>query len=251
MAGEFSLNAEQVNKLNEITNEGSGNYAAGYDYLRQQIQSFLDAPENTIHPDRQAYENTNYWLKLAAEINRNDLNSQTNAFIRGVTGNGLAFDGKTADAATVQENSNIIGKAVIGDVKQFNRIPEIGALLEHDLQSALGQGGQTLAGWGGAFYYWNMQMSDKPGDTVGFRITSDPVEYEKFTALTTKAVLDAAEQHAAAKVEAERVAVQKAEEERKAQQIAEENDRMQEEMVIMEAFKSAFQTSGNALVFPY
>jgi len=35
-------------------------------------------------------------------------------------------------------------------------------------------------------------MSDKPGDTVGFRITSDPVEYEKFIALTTKAVLDAA-----------------------------------------------------------
>jgi len=149
MAGEFSLNAEQINKLNEITNEGGGNYAAGYDYLNQQIQSFLDTPENTGHPDRQAYENTNYWFRLAAEINRNDPNSQANAFIRGVTQNGRAFDGKTADAATVQENSNIIGKAVIGDVKQFNRVPDIGALLQHDVQSALGQGGQTLAGWGG------------------------------------------------------------------------------------------------------
>ncbi|MGN6448589.1 MAG: hypothetical protein ACTHLK_08330, partial [Brucella intermedia] len=192
MAGEFSLNADQINKLNEITNKGEGNFAAGYDYLRLQIQAFLDTPENASHPDRQAYENTNYWLAKAAEINRNDPNSQANAFIRDVTRSGLLFDGKIADPAKIQENSNIIGKAVMEDVSKNNRVPEIGSLLQHDVQSAIGIGDQTLAGWGGAFYYWNMQMSGKLGDTVGFRITNDPVEYEKFISLNVKAVLDAA-----------------------------------------------------------
>ncbi|GLU27558.1 hypothetical protein Brsp01_27910 [Brucella sp. NBRC 12950] len=39
MSGEFQLNPEQLRKLKEITNEGTGNFADGYDYMRQQIQS--------------------------------------------------------------------------------------------------------------------------------------------------------------------------------------------------------------------
>jgi len=190
MSGDFPLNAEQKNKLQEITNNGEGNYAAGYDYLRQQIQTFLDAPENANHPDRQAYKNTNYWLEKAAEINRNDPKSEANAYIRKVTRSGLLFDGKNADPAKVQENSDIIGKTVVRDIVDFNRIPGIDALLQHDVQSALGNGGQTLAGWGGSFYYWDMPMSKEPGDTVGNRIMSDPVEYEKFLAVSTKAAIE-------------------------------------------------------------
>lgn len=190
MSGEFQLNAEQKSKLQEITNNGEGNYAAGYDYLRQQIQTFLDAPENASHPDQQAYENTNYWLEKAAEINRNDPNSDANAYIREVTRSGLLFDGKNADPAKIQENSDIIGKTVMADISDKSFIPSIDALLQRDVQSALGVGGQTLAGWGGSFYYWDMQMSDKPNDTVGNRIIGDPAEYEKFLAVSTKAAIE-------------------------------------------------------------
>lgn len=146
MSGEFSLNTEQKNELKEITNNGKGNYAAGYDYLHQQIQTFLDAPENANHPDRQAYKNTNYWLEKAAEINHNDPKSEANAYIREVTRSGLLFDGKNADPVKIQKNSDIIADKVFTDVLKNARIPEIKDLLQHDVQSALGDGGQTLAG---------------------------------------------------------------------------------------------------------
>lgn len=100
------------------------------------------------------------------------------------------FDGKNADPAKIQENSGIIGRAVTEDVLSKLRIPDIGKLLEHDVQTALQKGGQTLAGWGGSFYYWDMQMSDKPNDTVGNRIIGDPAEYEKFLAVSTKAAIE-------------------------------------------------------------
>ncbi|QWK81107.1 HlyD family efflux transporter periplasmic adaptor subunit [Ochrobactrum sp. BTU1] len=190
MSGEFQLNPEQLRKLKEITNEGTGNFADGYDYMRQQIQSFLDSPENAHASDRQALENTNYWLEKAAEINRNDPNSEANLFIRDITSSGLLFDGKNADPSRVQENSDLIATKVLQDVLNNNRVPGVGDLLSKDVNTALSDGSQTLAGWGGAFYYWDMPMSGKPGDTVGRRIMQNPIEYEKFLALTTKAAMD-------------------------------------------------------------
>ncbi|PRA75507.1 hypothetical protein CQ054_22915, partial [Ochrobactrum sp. MYb29] len=193
MAGEFQLSAQQINKMNEITNKGSSNYAAGYDYLRQQIETFLNAPENASHPDRQAYQKVTFWLQKAAEINRNDPNSPANGYIRDVARSGLLFDGKDAGPDRIQTNSNKIGLAVIENITTTGHVPNIGSLIEHDVQSAIKGGGQTLGGWGGTFFYWNMQMSPDPNDTVGSRILNDPVEYEKFIAITAKALLDAAQ----------------------------------------------------------
>ncbi|GGB10625.1 hypothetical protein GCM10011491_43180 [Brucella endophytica] len=190
--GEFKLTPEQLSKLKEITKYGTANFADGYDYLRQQIQIFLDDPANANNPDRQAYQNTSYWLAKAAEINRNNPDSEANAFIRDITRSGLLFDGKAADPAKIQENSDAIANNVFKDVLKTSSIPGIERLLTQDVNTALRDGGQTLAGWGGSFYYWNMPLSQDPNDTVGNRILNDPLEHEKFIALTAKAVLDTA-----------------------------------------------------------
>ncbi|RCS21413.1 hypothetical protein DUT91_24235, partial [Phyllobacterium salinisoli] len=109
-----------------------------------------------------------------------------------MTRSGLLFDGKKADPAKIQENSNLIGGAVLKDVLAKSRVAGLNDVLTFDVNRALKEGGQSLAGWGGAFYYWNLPMSENPKDTVGSRIQKDPLEYEKFIALTSKAVLDTA-----------------------------------------------------------
>ncbi|KAA9361437.1 hypothetical protein [Ochrobactrum quorumnocens] len=190
MSGEFQLNAQQIKKLDEITNGGQANLADGYDYLRAEMQKYLDNPDNAGRSERRAYENTAYWLTKAVEINRNDPDSEANLFIRGVTRNGLLFDGKEASPEKVQQNSDIIAKSVLADTFVTKQIPAIANLLAYDVNAALDKGGQTLGGWGGAFYYWDMPLSAEPGDTVGSRILNNPVDYEKFLGVTAKAVLD-------------------------------------------------------------
>lgn len=190
MCGEFQLNAQQIKKLDAITNGGKANLAEGYDYLRAEMQKYLDDPVNAGGSGRQAYENTIYWLNKAAEINRNDPGSEANLFIRGVTRNGLLFDGKEASPEKIQQNSDIIAKAVLADTFVNKQIPAIANLLAYDVNAALDKGGQTLGGWGGAFYYWGMPLSAESGDTVGSRILKNPVDYEKFLGVTAKAVLD-------------------------------------------------------------
>lgn len=192
MSEEFRLNDSQVNKLKEITSDGKANFAAGYDYLREQIQVFINDPANANSPDVQAYRKTTFWLENAAQINRNDADSQSNVFIRSVTESGLLFDGKDASLQTQQRNSDLIGRNVIRNTLENKRLQSVSNIIAQDAIAATRGGGQSLAGWGGAFYYWNTPMSSLPGDTVGNRILGNSLEYEKFVSVTAKAVLETA-----------------------------------------------------------
>ncbi|GGA74152.1 hypothetical protein GCM10011385_30190 [Nitratireductor aestuarii] len=86
----------------------------------------------------------------------------------------------------------MIGKVVIGDVLKNSYVPNISGLVRNDVHAALSKGEQTVGTWGGSSFYWNMQLSDDPKDTVGNSILKDPAEYEKFLSVTSKAMLDTA-----------------------------------------------------------
>ncbi|SCX03917.1 ATPase involved in DNA repair [Agrobacterium sp. DSM 25558] len=190
MAGEFSLNDGQKLELNRITENGSKNFANGYDYVRGEMKKYLDSSSDLTEAEKKSLNDTSYWLEKAAEINRNDGDSEANVFIRGVTRSGLSFDQKAAGDEIIQSNSDLIGTTVFRDIFQSGKVPSLQNLLAVDVNSALGIGGQTLGGWGGAFYYWDMPLSDRPNDTVGNRISGSPAEYEKFIAITANAVVE-------------------------------------------------------------
>jgi len=60
-----------------------------------------------------------------------------------------------------------------------------------DAGTAISEGGQTLGGWGAAFYYWNVPYT-QDGKTPGEVILSDPAQYEKFIALNAFAATEVA-----------------------------------------------------------
>ncbi|GGA74160.1 hypothetical protein GCM10011385_30200 [Nitratireductor aestuarii] len=55
MTDEFKLNDAQKQQLVDITQSNTSNYAAGYEFLRQEMQNFLDNPANAENPHRQDY----------------------------------------------------------------------------------------------------------------------------------------------------------------------------------------------------
>lgn len=175
---EMQLNDDQRNRLSEITNGATANFAAGYRYISSIISS---------HPNAGMFVQQNYWLSKAIEINSNDQNSKANTFIREVTRAGLLWDGKPADPNTVQNTSDLIARKVIRDTIVLGRLASIDTIIKDDAVGATSEGGQTIAGWGGTFNYWNVQLSDNPSDTVGARVRSNPAEYEKFIAVTARA----------------------------------------------------------------
>ena len=136
-------------------------------------------------------DNTIFWFKLAAEINANDAGSSANTYVRDVTIAGLELDGK--DTSQVQNISNGIGRAVLDQICANGGVPDVAALLSNDIRGAIENGGQTIGGWGGSFYFWNTPYrtnTDGSVVTVGQAILSDPVEYEKFIATNAKALTD-------------------------------------------------------------
>ncbi|SDN39118.1 hypothetical protein [Ensifer sp. YR511] len=181
MAAEFSLTQEQRDQLNKLTDRGTRNFADGYDYLRSLIEA---------DPDADNYQEQHFWLGKAAEINRNDLTSEANVFIRAITRAGLLWDQKAAGPAKIQETSDLIGRTVLKDVIDNGKLPLVDRIIAQDALAAIRDGGQTMAGWGGAFNYWDIQLSSNPGDTVGNRIMADPAEYEKFLAVAALATVD-------------------------------------------------------------
>ncbi|ANL44570.1 hypothetical protein AMC87_PD00127 (plasmid) [Rhizobium phaseoli] len=76
----ITLSETQLAVLNAITYEGGPHYWEGYNYLLSIIES------------DSAYDDFEYWLGKAAEINANSFSSEANAFIRGVTRAGLLYD---------------------------------------------------------------------------------------------------------------------------------------------------------------
>lgn len=187
----LEFNENQKAELRRTIGSGKGAYVEAYKYLHQQVQNRLQTPGLSI-AERKELEAKEFWLRKAGEINADDPNSQGNFFIRSVTGNGLRFDDRPADPEKIQENSNRIGAFVMRNVLTKGKMPSMQGIIANDALSVTDpkDGHQTIGGWGGSFNYWDMPLSATPGDTVGYRISKDPAEYEKFISVNAKALAD-------------------------------------------------------------
>lgn len=176
----------QLSTLNALTSSGTENFYAGYDYLRQELSALSGWDMQAMGVSRQQVDDCVFWLTRASAINQNILNDNANNFIRDVTRFGLLWDGKPM--GDVQSNSDAIGLSVLQQVLSLEAFPEIDFIVGGDLQAAIEDGGQTLAGWGGAFYYWNTPYG---GSTVGALIEGDPGQVEKFISVASAATFSA------------------------------------------------------------
>jgi len=176
----ITLTEAQNSVLRAITNDGEANYWQGYRY----ILSLLDDGD----PNNQgAY----FWLDKASEINANANDSEGNIYIRAVTRAGFEFDGTNSSEDRIQANSDAIGRAVIlEDVLNKGEFPSVESIIARDALVAVQEGGQTLGGWGGSFYYWDVPFGDEGRTTVGEEILNDPLEYDKFIAVTARATAE-------------------------------------------------------------
>ncbi|MGV1908195.1 hypothetical protein [Agrobacterium cavarae] len=177
MANQLNFKGFQIDRLREITNNGKSNFADGYNYITSIIgnSQVVDA-------------STKFWFKKAEAINRNEVKDAASFFIRDVSRLGLEWDGKSTSG--ISNTSDIIGARVILDVLNAEGVPPLSKMLSNDISVALRDGGLTIGGWGGSFYYWNMAYTDTAGRTatVGARILESPLEYEKFIAVNAEAM---------------------------------------------------------------
>ncbi len=172
----FTITSKQVEALRAITREGEANFWQGYLFLKEVVK------------DQPGASDLIYWLEKAVAINSNQRGDEANLFIRSATYFGLAYDGITVDSTKIQSNSNLIGIAVIKDALK-GIIPDVDKIIREDAKAAIDKGDQTTAGWGGAFYYWDvLKESDL---TVGEEIERSPVESDKFISVSASAVLEA------------------------------------------------------------
>lgn len=138
-----------------------------------------------------------YWFDQAARINAADTQSPASFFIRAATRYGLAIDGKPTTAAYIQGISDSIGKKVYQDLKDKRAIPPFSQQFNRDISSSTNEGGMTLGGWGGAFYFWHETYIDpktRQQTTVGEYIRSNPVELKKFISVNSRAIADTVSQ---------------------------------------------------------
>jgi Ca2+-binding RTX toxin-like protein len=175
-----TLTQEQKNILSAITSNATTDYWVGYTFL-----SAAFGGDASVSPQL-------YWLSKATQINANDSQSSANAFIRAVTRYGYEFS--DVGGYNIQLNSDLIGSKVIRDIIDSGQLPNMGALIDNDVKTAIEFAGQTPAGWGGAFYYWNLDLTNNEGTTktVGEWIAGNVVEFEKFVtvnALATREVM--------------------------------------------------------------
>lgn len=179
----FSL--QQRAALEAITSDGTTNFADGYRYLRQELQALTAADLATMGVVQAEVDARVYWLTQAIEINENNLSDAANNFIRDITRYGLLWDSKPT--GQVQLASDAVGAAVIvGILDNQGIFLPIEEVVGHDVQAAISSGGQTIGGWGGAFYYWDAPFAPAgPNATVGSTISADPNELEKFIALAS------------------------------------------------------------------
>jgi hypothetical protein len=181
MPNQISLSGEQLQELNNRI--ASGGYPAGYRYILSIIENNPDVSDGT-----------KFFFKGAAQVNENALGSDANLFIRSVTESGLAWDGRLASDpeardAQLQAISDKIAENVFRQINRDEGIPDTSTIVRNDALSAVNDNGQTLGGWGGAFYYWDTPIRDD-GTTVGQQIQSDPADYEKFIAVNARAILE-------------------------------------------------------------
>ncbi len=171
----------QIDVLEQITLGATANFWEGYTYLRSILDQDSDSADFL------------YWLSKAIEINSNLYESEANTYIRAVTRNGLLFSGQSADPAKIQHNSDLIGMQVISDILTNKVVPDLQQIIVNDVQAAITSGGQSIGGWGGSFYYWNLVWNGS--ETVGQSIRSDLAEYDKFVTANAKAALEAIDKY--------------------------------------------------------
>lgn len=169
--------------LSSVLSSGQ-DYYRGYDEIRSALSSIL--PSDQL-----------FWFEQAALINRHangkhidaDEN-QSATFILTYSAYSLAMDGLRSD---LQQTSNAIARNVISDIFRGGAVPSLDEMLRNDIDAALSEGGQTIGGWGGSFYYWNLEYRQDPSTgqpvTVGDDIVSSPRELEKFVSSAVFATL--------------------------------------------------------------
>lgn len=133
-----------------------------------------------------------FWLQQASIINQaangtrpSTSNNLSSTYIIAHSTYGLALDGLTVD---LRATSNAIARNVLEDVFITGTIRPLGDILADDIGAALSDGHQTIAGWGGSFYYWDLPHPDGNG-TVGSHILGSAPELEKFLLSSTVATL--------------------------------------------------------------
>ncbi len=185
MPNQLDLSPDQIAKLNQITENGTTNFPAGYRYISELIDD---------SPNVDAY--TKFFFSGAAQVNAN-LGTDSNIYIRGVTEAGLAWDGKLASnpedrEIQIQAISDDIAKNIVQQINRDNGIPQLDTIIQNDASLAVTFHDQTVGGWAGAFYYWDTKFTvpGQPVTTVGEAILASPAEYEKFIAINAQALVD-------------------------------------------------------------
>jgi hypothetical protein len=112
-----------------------------------------------------------FWFQQAAIINRQATgtipaatNNLSSTYIIAHTALGLALDGINQD---IGATSNLIASNVLADVFEKGGIVPLQTILNNDVRVAIDKGHQTVGGWGGSFYYWDMNLGSS---TVGAQI---------------------------------------------------------------------------------
>ncbi len=169
------LSDEIRDEISIATNGGTSDFYKGYEIVNREISA------GNIEVDA----DTAYWFENAKEINENNPFSSSNAFIRSVTIYGFEYDDQ--EYPDTQVTSDAIGEQVIRNIIDFG-IPKFDDLVRTDINTALNLREQDLSGWGGSFYYWNTEIDDETGETVGDTILREPERLEKFLTVTASAV---------------------------------------------------------------
>ena len=137
-----------VSQQKQIESYGQAEqYAQMYRYIADEIKAGRIAVTGGAKSDQY------YWFDQAARINNHDMTSPASYFIRAATKYGLAADGKPNDDQSIQKISNGIGKKVYRDIAKKEALPPFSQQFNADISAATGEGGMTIGGWGGAFYF--------------------------------------------------------------------------------------------------
>ncbi|MFW2071974.1 hypothetical protein ACG9Y7_00725 [Acinetobacter gerneri] len=98
-----------------------------------------------------------------------------------ITNKGLDFDGFKQDAVQLQNTSNLIVRNILNDVIQSGGVNKIESILSKDIYAALERNNQTLDGWAGSIFYWNLRLDSGKykGKTVGEVISDNPKDFVK------------------------------------------------------------------------
>ncbi|WP_299380742.1 hypothetical protein [uncultured Kiloniella sp.] len=211
--------AELLGNIKVNTKEGTKSFYKAYAEIALVLE---ENPEILgVNRDDPDYDKTKTWFERAAEINSDDPRSSANKFIRAVSKYGLLYSGKSlsikgntrkdATKDRLDETTEIIGRGVVNhvinklqkhedeinkqqskesrntekDLKRNRILPGISEIINAEIDGALKKGEQDLAGWGGAFYFWDHELGS--GKTIGDVIKEDPEKLEKFLAINAAA----------------------------------------------------------------